>query len=60
MKLSILVLTTPKRLSTFLPKIVTELCRQAQCKDVEVLWLGDNYKRTVGAKRNALIDICNG
>ena len=60
MKLSILVLTTPKRLSTFLPKIVTELCLQAEGKDVEVLWLGDNYKRTVGAKRNALIEICKG
>lgn len=60
MKLSVLICNTDTRVSTFLPKIVKELCRQAEGKDVEVLWLGDNKKRTVGAKRNALIDLAKG
>ena len=59
MKLSILICTVPSRVDTFLPKMVTSLCKQAG-KDVEVLWLGDNKKRTVGQKRNDLLNLAQG
>ena len=59
-KLSILVCTTDSRVGNFLPVIVDELTNQAKGKPVEVLWLGDNTKRTVGEKRNNLIDVSNG
>ena len=40
--------------------MIDNLSKQAEGKPVEVLWLGDNYQRTVGAKRNALIDLSQG
>ena len=40
--------------------MIDNLSKQAEGKPVEVLWLGDNYQRTVGAKRNALIDLAQG
>lgn len=59
MKLSILLCTVTKRVSKYLPEIITELNRQAT-DEVEILYLGDNKKRTVGEKRNNLIDLCKG
>lgn len=61
MILSILVCTTHSRVSTFLPKIITELCRQAsEFKDVEVRYFGDNKTMSVGAKRNDMIWCARG
>ncbi len=61
MKLSILVLTVPRRLTTFFPKIIR--CLEGQIKDrkdIEVFGLYDNKKMTVGGKRNALLHIARG
>ena len=59
-KLSILVCAVPSRLRTYTPKIVEELVRQSEKKSVEVLWLGDNKKRSVGQKRNDLLKLAQG
>lgn len=59
MKLSILICTVPSRMSTFLPALLDKLLPQCT-GDVEVLWLGDNKKRTVGEKRNNLLDLAKG
>ena len=61
MKLSILVCTVPSRLTHFLPAIIQELDRQAApFPDVEVCYFGDNKRRTVGAKRNAMLLLAQG
>jgi glycosyltransferase involved in cell wall biosynthesis len=60
LKLSVLICNTHTRVKNFLPVIVEELTRQAEGKDVEVLWLGDNKKRSLGEKRNNLIDLAKG
>ena len=63
MKLSILVCTVPSRVTTGLPTIVTELQHQidlAGQNQVELIYLGDNKKRTVGQKRNNLLQIAQG
>jgi len=59
MKLSILICTVPSRAKTFLPKLLDKLLPQAT-KDVEVLWLGDNKQRSVGQKRNDLLNLAQG
>lgn len=59
MKLSILICTVPSRMSTYLPKLLGRILPQAT-KDVEVLWLGDNKKRSVGEKRNNLLSLAQG
>lgn len=58
-KLSILICTVPSRMSTFLPTLLDKLLPQAT-KDVEIIWLGDNKKRTVGEKRNNLLNLAKG
>lgn len=59
--LSILVLTTPRRLETFFPKLIRNLEKQiGERTDVEIIGLYDNKKRTVGEKRNELIKMANG
>jgi len=60
MKLSILICTTETRVNNFLPVIVQELALQSKDLPVEVLYLGDNKKRSVGQKRNDLIDLAQG
>ena len=60
MKLSILICTTETRVTNFLPVIVQELALQSKDLPVEVLYLGDNKKRSVGQKRNDLIDLAQG
>lgn len=65
MKLSVLVLTTPRRVASFFPSIVTELSGQAEKErqhgtNVEILGLYDNKVLSVGAKRNSLMDISHG
>lgn len=57
-KLSILVPAIPSRWDKF-KKIFDKLNKQAT-KDVEVLGLIDNKKRSIGAKRDALKTLVNG
>lgn len=59
--LSVLILTVPKRVPTFFSKLVQCLENQTKDrKDVEVLGLYDNKKRTVGEKRNILLNVAKG
>lgn len=61
LKLTILVATVPNRLHTFYPRIMTELMRQtADRTDVEVIALFDNKKRTIGKKRDDLLQMAQG
>lgn len=58
-KLSVLVCSIPERLKEF--SVVEKLCEQAaQFDDVEVLYLGDNKRINLGAKRNMLLDLASG
>ena len=59
MKLSILICSVPTRMSTHFRQLLDVLLPQAT-KDVEVVWLGDNYKMSVGEKRNNLLSIAKG
>ncbi len=55
LQLSILIPTVPERIP-FLTTLVEELQRQTANRPVEALVLLDNRRRTIGAKRNALIE----
>jgi glycosyltransferase involved in cell wall biosynthesis len=57
-KLSILLCSVPSRLGKY--PIINELCRQANKRPVEVIYLGDNYNWTIGEKRNKLIQLASG
>jgi glycosyltransferase involved in cell wall biosynthesis len=57
--LSILIPSVPERLN-FLDGIVQELYRQTTNKSVEFLVLLENKHRTIGAKRNLLIEQAQG
>jgi hypothetical protein len=63
-QLSILIPTTVKRIDYYCPNIVKYLDNQIkECKaekDVQLLWLGDNYTMTVGEKRNTLLKMARG
>lgn len=62
-KLSILVLTLPSRIDYFYPRIMKRLikqCEKSNRDDIELLALFDNKKRSVGEKRQNLIDIAQG
>jgi glycosyltransferase involved in cell wall biosynthesis len=60
--LSILVLTVPSRINYFYPRLMNDLILQTEkYKDkIELLALFDNKKRSVGKKRQELIDISQG
>lgn len=61
MRLSILIATVPSRLETFYPKLIKNLSKQIEKRtDVEILGFYDNKKRTVGAKRNDLLNLAQG
>jgi len=61
MKLSILVATVPSRLETFFPRLIKQLQDQVNNRpDVEIIGLYDNKRRTVGQKRNALLNLATG
>lgn len=61
MLLSVLVAGVPSRLATGVPASLGALLQQAKARaDVEVLYLVDNKKRTIGAKRTALLQIARG
>lgn len=59
---SILISMIPERYHTAQGLLYSLLEGQsvARMPDVELLWLGDNKRRTVGAKRNALLDMARG
>lgn len=58
--LSILIATIPERRSNFLSRLLDILEPQIKDKPVELLILSDNMKRTIGSKRNTMIDISLG
>lgn len=61
MKLSILVATVPNRIRSFYPNIMEKLMNQiGDRKDIELIGLFDNKRRTVGAKRNDLLNMARG
>jgi hypothetical protein len=61
MKLSILILTVPSRIDTFYPRLIKCLLSQIKNREnIELLALLDNKKRTVGEKRQSLINISKG
>lgn len=60
-KLSILIATVPSRLNTFFPTLIDSLNAQIGNRDdIEILGFYDNKKRTVGQKRNDLLDLAEG
>lgn len=60
-KLSILVPTVPSRIDLFYPRLIKHLLKQTESyNDIEVLSIFDNKKRTIGEKRNNLMDMANG
>ena len=59
--LSILILTVPRRLDTSFCKLMNFLNKQCINKpNVEILGLYDNKRRTIGEKRQNLIDMAKG
>jgi glycosyltransferase involved in cell wall biosynthesis len=58
--LSILVPTVPMRVGAQFKTLITDLYRQAEGLPVEILGLYDNKKRSIGAKRNALLELAQG
>ena len=60
MRLSILICSIPRRLEMLETLINGPLRFAQQHRHVEVLWLGDNKRRSIGAKRNALLSIAQG
>jgi hypothetical protein len=60
-KLSILVPTIPNRVGGKFLMLMTELQKQIGARtNIEILGLFDNKKRTLGEKRQAMIEITNG
>ena len=66
-KLSVLVCGIPERITTALPDkpavaeiLLDDLSKQAVGKPVEILYLLDNLKMTVGRKRSVLLSIAQG
>jgi glycosyltransferase involved in cell wall biosynthesis len=57
--LSILIPTVPERIAQ-LSALVEKLRAQHSGKIVEILYFGDNRCRTIGAKRNALLQAARG
>jgi glycosyltransferase involved in cell wall biosynthesis len=57
--LSILIPTVPERFDA-LQKLVAELTAQNKNKKAEILYFGDNRLRTIGAKRNGLLQAARG
>ena len=60
-KLSILVPTVPNRIDTFYLTLIKELLKQCNNRDdIEILGLFDNKKRSIGSKRQDLLNMANG
>ena len=59
--LTILVSTIPNRIKYFYPRLMTQLIEQtSNRKDVELIALFDNKKRSIGAKRQSLLNLVQG
>lgn len=58
--LTVAVLGVPSRVRGVLPDLIERLDRMAEGRPVEVLALLDNKRRSVGAKRNALLTLTRG
>lgn len=57
---SILIPTISSRLSDYTSKLINELETNIESRNIELLVLLDNQKRTIGGKRNSLIHIARG
>ena len=53
-KLSVLICSIPERAGNKFTKLLNKLISQVKEKPVEIIWLGDNKKISIGAKRNNL------
>lgn len=61
MKLSILITTITERVDSHFPRLVTALMKQiGDRKDIEILGFLDNRRRTVGVKRQDLLEMAKG
>lgn len=60
MKLSILIASIPSRLTNGLKPLMDEIERQIGDKSVEILALTDNKRRTIGMKKEVLVQAANG
>ena len=60
MKLSILVPSIPSRIEKYLLPLYAKLAQMAEGKEVEVLALLDNKQRSIGLKRDALVQSALG
>jgi glycosyltransferase involved in cell wall biosynthesis len=62
--LSVLIPSIPSRLETFMVPLYDYICEQVQAlpdpSQVEVLCVVDNKRRSIGYKRQALLDIARG
>lgn len=60
-KLSILVPTVPSRIKYFYPRIMKQLITQTRNRnDVELIAFFDNKKRTIGKKRQEMLQLAQG
>jgi hypothetical protein len=59
MQLSILIPSIPSRWA-IAQKLYTKISKMCEGKDIEILLFLDNKKRTVGAKRDALVQMSRG
>ena len=60
-KLTILVPTVPSRINNFYPNMMNSLLKQINGRqDIELIALFDNEQRTIGTKRQEMIDISQG
>lgn len=58
--LSILIPTIPERRNIFLNRVIGILDNQIKGNQVELIIISDNMKRTIGDKRNLMIDMAQG
>ncbi len=60
-KLSILIATVPSRVDFFFPRIIKQLQQQVGTrKDIEIVGLFDNKTRSIGLKRQELMNMARG
>jgi len=59
MLLTVGILSVPRRLQ-MMSTLVAELTKQVEGRPVEILCLLDNWVRSIGAKRNAIIQLAQG
>lgn len=52
--------TVPSRAGNYAPLMLSRLEKQCEGLPVEFLWFGDNKKRSIGQKRNDLVNLAQG